>query len=333
MKAMVLNKLQPVEQGPLTYQDVPVPEPGPGQVQVKVEKCGVCHTDLHTVEGEIVPPALPVIPGHQVVGEVKKLGRGARLFRVGDRVGMAWLHQACGKCKFCREGLENLCGESRYTGFHADGGYAEYTVVPEDFAYRIPEGFSSRDAAPLLCAGIIGYRALRLSEVRPGQRLGLFGFGASAHVAIQVARHWACEVYVFSRGREHRRLAEKLGAAWTGTAYEEPPEKMDGSIMFAPAGELVLPALRWLEKGGTLALAGIYMTPIPEMEYEPHIFYEKKLRSVTASTRRDGRELLDLAAEIPIRTETELFRLEDANRVLLLLKEGKINGAGVLEVQ
>lgn len=329
---MVLNRFQPAEREPLNLEDVPMPEPKPGEIRVRVEMCGVCRTDLHTVEGEIIPPTLPVIPGHQVVGVVEKKGRGADRFEKGDRVGMAWLHQTCGACKFCREGLENLCEESRFTGFHANGGYAEYTVVPEDFAYRIPEGFSSRDAAPLLCAGIIGYRALRLSEIQPGQRLGLYGFGASAHVAIQVARHWKCEVYVFTRGRNHRELAAKLGAVWTGTAQDEPPEKMDGSIMFAPAGELVPDALRVLEKGGTLALAGIYMTPIPEMEYEEHIFYEKKLRSVTASTRQDGQELLELAARIPIRAETELFRLEEANPVLLLLKNGDINGAGVLEI-
>lgn len=332
MRAMVLNRFQPAEREPLNLEDVPMPEPKPGEIRVRVEMCGVCRTDLHTVEGEIIPPTLPVIPGHQVVGVVEKKGRGADRFEKGDRVGMAWLHQTCGACKFCREGLENLCEESRFTGFHANGGYAEYTVVPEDFAYRIPEGFSSRDAAPLLCAGIIGYRALRLSEIQPGQRLGLYGFGASAHVAIQVARHWKCEVYVFTRGRNHRELAAKLGAVWTGTAQDEPPEKMDGSIMFAPAGELVPDALRVLEKGGTLALAGIYMTPIPEMEYEEHIFYEKKLRSVTASTRQDGQELLELAARIPIRAETELFRLEEANPVLLLLKNGDINGAGVLEI-
>jgi propanol-preferring alcohol dehydrogenase len=332
MKAMILKEPRPIEDNPVELVDIPMPEPGDYQIRVEIRVCGVCHTDLHTVEGELPLPKTPIIPGHEIVGVVEKLGKGVTRFKEGDRVGIAWLYSTCGKCSFCRRDRENLCQSARFTGYHVDGGYTQYAVVPEEFAYRIPEIFSDREASPLLCAGIIGYRALRLSEVKPGQRLALYGFGASAHVVIQIANHWGCPVYVFSRSREHLDLAEKLGAVWTGQAKDDPPNKVESAIIFAPAGGLVLDALRVLDKGGTLTLAGIYMTPIPEMDYSQYLYHERTIRSVTGSTRRDGDELLEIAADIPIRAKTQTFRLEEANDALRLLKRGRINGAAVLEI-
>jgi propanol-preferring alcohol dehydrogenase len=332
MLAMILNEPALIENNPLKLVDIQTPKPGPHEILVRVQVCGICHTDLHTVEGELDLPKKPVVPGHQVVGVVEKLGQGASRFKEGDRVGMAWLYFTCGKCSYCLQGKENLCENAKFTGYHVDGGYAQYTVIHENFAYPIPDRFSAEEAAPLLCAGIIGYRALRLSEVKPGQKLGLYGFGASAHVAIQVAVHWGCKVYVFSRSKKHQKLGEDLGAVWTGKSSQTPPEKLDSAIIFAPAGEIVLDALKALNKGGTLALAGIYMTPIPQMDYTEHLYYERTVRSVTASTRKDGEELLRIAAEIPIRTQTTSFPLEEANKALQLLKQGKINGAGVLKI-
>lgn len=332
MKTMILNAFAPIELNPLELADLPIPEPGPEEILLRVKVCGVCHTDLHTVEGELPQTRLPIIPGHEVVGVVEKQGAQASRFKEGDRVGVAWLHSACGQCRFCSKGNENLCESAQFTGMDVNGGYAEYMTVPERFAYSIPEIFQDQEAAPLLCAGIIGYRSLRLCEIKPRERLGLFGFGASAHVAIQVAVHWGCQVYVFSRSEEHRALARQLGAVWTGTAKDDPPTKIDSSIIFAPAGELVLDALRVTDKGGVVASAGIYMSPIPEMDYVKHLYHERTLRSVANATRKDGEEFLRIAAEIPIRTMTELFPLEEANRVLQLLKDGKINGAAVLKV-
>jgi len=332
MKAMLLKKFAPIDQNPLELVEIPNPEPGPEDILLRIKVCGVCHTDLHTVEGELPEVKLPIISGHQVVGVVEKQGKNASRFKEGDRLGVAWLYSSCTQCGYCSRENENLCESARFTGYHVNGGYAEYIVVPEKFAYVIPEIFSDEEASPLLCAGIIGYRALCLSEIKPGQRLGLYGFGASAHVAIQVAVHWGCRVYVFSRSEEHRKLAEKLGAIWTGTSKDEPPTKMDSSIIFAPAGELVLDALRVLDKGGTVALAGIYMTPIPEMDYVKYLYHERTLRSVANATRQDGEELLKIAAEIPIRTTTQSFPLEEANKALRLLKEGKINGAAILKI-
>ena len=321
-----------MEKNPLEPAEIPMPQPGPGDILLSVKACGVCHTDLHTVEGELPEVKLPVIPGHQVVGVVESLGQGVRRFQKGERIGAAWLHYACGTCAFCRRGQENLCENGRFTGYHVNGGYAETMTVPEKFAYSVPAIFSDEEAAPLLCAGIIGYRALRLSEIRPGGCLGLYGFGASAHVAIQVAVHWKCRVYVFSRSREHQDFARRLGAAWTGSAGETPPSKMDSSIIFAPAGPLVPEALLNTNKGGTVALAGIHMTPIPEMDYRKHLYHERTLRSVANATRQDGEELLKIAAEIPIRTTTQVFPLAEANQVLRLLKEGRISGAAVLKI-
>jgi propanol-preferring alcohol dehydrogenase len=332
MKAMVLSSPAPIEAEPLVWSEVPPPELGDGEILVKVRVCGICHTDLHTVEGELPPVKKPIIPGHQIIGTVERNGRNAKRFEEGARVGMAWLHRTCGECMFCTTGRENLCADAEFTGYHANGGYAQYTEVHEDFAYAIPDTFSDCEAAPLLCAGIIGFRALRLSEVQPGQRLALYGFGASAHIAIQVAVYWGCRVFVFTRSSGHRELAMKLGAVWSGGHGDRAPEKQDSAIVFAPAGEIVPIALANLDKGGTCALAGIYMTPIPSLDYEEHLYHERTLRSVTASTRKDGEELLAIAAEIPIKPATTEFSLEEANRALRFMKESKINGAGVLRI-
>ncbi len=330
---MVLRAFGPVEPGPLERCEVPTPEPGVGEILVRVSHCGVCHTDLHTVEGELQGVSLPRVPGHEVVGTVAGAGEGTSgRFATGERVGVAWLHSACGRCRFCLSGRENLCPDAVFTGLSADGGYAEYLTVPEAFAYSVPEGFGNAEAAPLLCAGIIGYRALRVSGIGSGGVLGLYGFGASAHIAIQIAKHWGCEVYAFSRSQEHRTLARELGAAWTGMAQEEPPRKLDAAVIFAPAGSLVPEALRVLDRGGTVALAGITMTPIPEMDYGRYLYQERAVRSVANATRRDGEELLALAAEVPIRTTVRTFPLSEANQVLEALKEGRITGAAVLRI-
>ncbi|MFQ6078517.1 MAG: zinc-dependent alcohol dehydrogenase family protein, partial [Thermodesulfobacteriota bacterium] len=318
MKAMLLRKARLIEENPLQAAELPVPMPGPEEILIQVRACGICHTDLHTVEGELPLPKLPLVPGHQIVGVVASRGEHAARFREGDRVGVPWLYSTCGNCAFCRHGNENLCESARFTGYHVDGGYGQYMVVSEAFAYPVPDGFSDAGAAPLLCAGVIGFRALRLSEVLSGERLGLYGFGASAHITIQVAIHWDCEVYVFTRSEEHRELARQLGAAWVGRAEDDPPDKVNSAIIFAPAGRLVPEALRVLEKGGTIALAGIYMSPIPEMNYDL-IYHERTVRSVANSTRQDAEDLLHLAAEIPIKTEVQVFPLEEANCALQLL--------------
>jgi len=325
---MLLSHPGPAEQSPLELTDLPTPTPGDDEVLVLVHTCGICHTDLHTVEGEI-SGKLPVVPGHQIVGVVEKIGRSAGLFQIGDRVGVPWLHRTCGECEFCRSDRENLCERAQFTGFHVNGGYAEYAVVPTVFAVGIPDGFNDAHAAPLLCAGIIGYRALRLSNVRRQQTLGLYGFGASAHIAIQIAIRWGCEVFVATRATEHQRLAKELGATWVGHAEDVPSGALHAAVIFAPAGLLVPEALRALRKGGTLALAGIYMTPIPEMKYE-RLYHERVVRSVANATRDDARQLMQLAGEIPIRTEAQTFPLADANRALLALKQSEIHGAGVL---
>jgi len=340
MKAMILREARPIEEHPLEAVEMPAPTPGPDEIRIKVRACGVCHTDLHTVEGELALPKLPIIPGHQIVGVVDQLGTNVTRFRLGDRVGVAWLYSSCGQCNFCRQAAdaadaagarENLCDQARFTGLHADGGYAQYTVVLAAFAYAIPPGFPDLEAAPLLCAGVIGYRSLRLSEILPGERLGLYGFGASAHVTIQVARHWGCEVFVFTRSEEHRQLALELGATWVGGARDEPPGLLDSAITFAPAGWIVPEALRVLRKGGTVTINAIHMSPIPEMKYSL-IYHERTLRSVANMTRQDAEELLQLAAQIPIHTEVEVYPLAEANRVLQRLKDRQVRGAAVLEV-
>ena len=332
MRAMLLERPAPIESRPLRLVERPVPEPGPGELRVRVRVCGVCRTDLHVVEGDLPPRREAIVPGHQVVGVVDKLGAGCLRFAIGQRIGIAWLHHTCGVCVHCRRGAENLCPDARFTGWHADGGYAEYALVREDFAYALPDAIGDAEASPLLCAGIIGYRALRRANVRPGARLGLYGFGASAHIAIQVARHLGCRVFVMTREARHRALAGALGAEWTGAATDPPPEPLDSAVLFAPAGDLVPPALAALDRGGTLALAGIYLTQIPPLDYERHLFQERTLQSVTANTRQDGVELLRIAAEIPIRPHTVPFRLEQANEALHQLKHDGFEGAAVLEI-
>jgi propanol-preferring alcohol dehydrogenase len=332
MKAVILTTPAPIDTSPLQLRDIPIPEPAPNEIRVRVQACGICRTDLHVVEGELPPQLEHVVPGHQVVGVVDRSGSAARRFSEGDRVGIAWLRSTCGACRYCRAGNENLCPHARFTGYHANGGYAEYAVVREDFAYALPTNLDAAEATPLLCAGIIGYRALRRADMQPGCRLGLYGFGSSAHIAIQVARHLGCAVYVMTRDERHQQLARQLGAAWAGGADAMPPEKLDSAVLFAPVGHLVLPALEALDQGGTLALAGIYLTDIPSLNYERHLFHEKNLRSVTANTRRDGEELLRIAAEIPIRPQVTTFALDEANRALQQLKHDAIQGSGVLLV-
>lgn len=332
MLAALLRAPRPIDENPLILSDLPVPLPGDHEVRIRVHTCGMCHTDLHTVEGDIPLPKLPIIPGHQIVGVVEALGRGARRLKEGDRVGVAWLHRACGDCHYCKKGNENLCEQAEFTGLQADGGYAEFSTVDESFAYALPSGFSDHHAAPLLCAGVIGARALRLSEIRRGERLGLFGFGASAHIVIQIARYWNCEVYVFTRSPEHQNHARQLGAAWVGRAGDSPPAKLQAAIIFAPSGSLVLDALRVLDKGGTVVLAGITMTPIPAIDYGKLLYHERKIRSVANATRRDAEELLTLASEVPVRTEVEIFSLPQINSALQKLKQSQIRGAGVIEI-
>ncbi len=329
MRAMVLHEPKDITQKPLRLEDVPIPEPGPGQIRIKVTACGVCHTDLHTVEGDLPLPKLPLIPGHEVVGVVDKLGEGVTKFALGDKAGAVWLYRTCGHCKYCRSGRENLCENAMFTGYHVNGGYAEYMVVDEGFSYHLPANLSDPEIAPLMCGGVIGYRAFVLSEAKPGQVLGLYGFGNSAHITIQVARHLGVRVFVFTRSLGHRQHALALGAEWVGRAEDTPPEGIDSAIIFAPAGPIVPEALRVLNPGGTIALAGIYMTPIPEMPYDL-LYFERTLRSVANSTRQDAIELLNLAEEIPIRTTVATFPLEEANEVLQAMKESKINGDAIL---
>ncbi len=329
---MVLEKQVPAEERPLRLMDIPAPTPGPGEVCIRVHACGLCRTDLHTVEGDLKLKKSPIVPGHQIVGVVEALGKGVTSLREGDRVGVAWIYSTCGECIYCRKGLENLCERGRFTGWDADGGYAEAMVVPESFAYPLPKNFSDLEVAPLLCAGIVGYRSFRLSNAQRGERVGLYGFGASAHIILQAARHLGCEVYVFTRTKGHQELARKLGAAWVGRAEDTPPEQLDAAVIFAPVGSLVLEALRVLRKGGTVSLADITMTPIPSIDYDRLLYHERIVRSVANATRQDARDFLELAAEIPIRTEIETFRLEEANEALQALKASRIRGAGVLEL-
>jgi len=330
VRALRLEAQAPIERAPLRLQVRRVPEPGAGEVLVRVAACAICRTDLHIVEGDLPLVRAPIVPGHQVVGRVERRGPGAVRFASGERVGIAWLRHTCGTCAYCRSGRENLCADSEFTGWHADGGFADYAVVPEAFAYRIPDALGDAEAAPLLCAGIIGYRALERSEVPSGGRLGVWGFGSSAHVTLQVARARGCAVYVCTREPSHRELARQLGAAWVGDIGDPTPEKMDGGIVFAPVGALVPVALESLGRGASLALAGIYMTPVPALDYARHLFYERSVRSVTANTRADGEALLAEAARIPIRPETTLFPLESVNRALALLKAGGFAGSGVI---
>ena len=332
MRAWVVEAPGPIESAPLARRDLPEPQPGPGEIVVAVDVCGVCRTDLHVAEGDLPPRRRAVVPGHQIVGRVHARGAGAHRFEAGARVGVAWLWRACGACAYCRAGAENLCRAPRFTGWDEDGGYAERVRVPEEFAYALPESLGSEAAAPLLCAGIIGYRALKRSGVRAGGTLGLYGFGSSAHIALQVARHWGARVFVVTREATHRALALRLGAEWAGDLHERPPQKLEAAVNFAPVGTLVPPALEALAPGGTLACAGIHMSAVPELDYQKHLFEERSLTSVTANTRADGRELLELAARIPLRPETSVFAFDQANDALVALKRGVIVGSGVLRI-
>ena len=331
MKSCLLRTPAHIEQNPLEFTDYPEPAPGARELLVRVRVCGVCRTDLHVIEGELVPKKSPVIPGHQVVGIVEKRGEGTERIAKGARVGVAWLHKTDGTCGYCRRGEENLCDAPLFTGYSVDGGYAEWIVAPESFVYPLPESFQDEQAAPLLCAGIIGYRCLRMAEVTRGAKLGFYGFGAAAHVAIQVARYWGVEVFASTRDVRHQKLAMELGAKWTGGTFEAAPELLDAAIVFAPAGEIVPAALKALRKGGRLILGGIHMSDIPSFAYDL-LYEERMIRSVANNTRRDGEEFLALAAAIPIRTHVQVFPLRDANHALNALKNDAILGAAVLRV-
>ncbi|MGR6964453.1 zinc-dependent alcohol dehydrogenase family protein [Geodermatophilus sp. URMC 61] len=330
MRAWVVGAPGPVDTGPLRRIDREEPVPGPGQVRVDVSCCGVCRTDLHLAEGDLPPRRAAVTPGHEVVGRVSALGPGASRFAVGQRVGVPWLGRTDGSCRFCRRGEENLCTAPVFIGWDVDGGYADACVVDEAFAYPLPDGLDDEQAAPLLCAGIIGYRALRCADVPPGGRLGVYGFGGSAHLTVQVALAQGLRVHVLTRGEHNRRLAEQLGVDSVGTATDLPPEPLDGAILFAPAGELVPVALRALDRGGTLAVAGIWLSRIPALDYAAELFGERRLRSVTANTRRDGEEFLRLAGRLGVRATTVAYPMDDAPRALSDLASGRFGGAAVL---
>jgi propanol-preferring alcohol dehydrogenase len=333
MRAWVLSRPAPVERAPLVLHERPEPTPGEGEIAVEVSVCGVCRTDLHVVCGELPPHRAEIVPGHQVVGRVVELGPGARRFAPGARVGVPWLWRACGRCAECLRGDENLCRAPLFTGWDRDGGYAERVCAPEDFAYALPDALDDETVAPLLCAGIIGYRALVRSRAKPGQRLGLYGFGSSAHLVLQLARHLGMRVFVATREGTHRALALSLGAEWAGALDQPPPEPLDAAILFAPAGELVPTALAALGPGGTLACAGIHMSAIPALDYAAHLFEERTLTSVTANTRADGRALLELAGRVPLRPRTTAFPFARANEALLALRDGVIVCSGVLRVR
>lgn len=327
---MVLESHAAIESAPLRYLEVPIPEPGEQEIRVKVSACGICRTDLHVIEGELPTQKLPLIPGHQIVGRVEKLGPRCQRFRIGDRVGIAWLRFTCGNCEFCNSGKENLCALSQYTGYHAHGGYAEYAVINENYVYKIPTAFSNEEAVPLLCAGIVGYRALQRSLLPNGGTLAIFGFGSSAHIIMQIALHRKCKVMVVTRGKNHQELARQMGAKWVGENAAALPQKVDSAIIFAPVGEMIPLALIHLKKGGTVSLAGIHMSEIPALNYAEHLFFERNIHSVTANTRQDGIEFLQEAALIPVRPHIKTYALAEANSALQDLKGDRIKGTGVL---
>ena len=345
MRACVLHRRGPIASAPLAFEEVADPVPGPDEVLIRVRACGICRTDLHVVEGDLPDRRSPIIPGHQIVGEVVALAGGGgaasvghppglAALDVGQRVGVAWLHQTCGHCRFCRSGRENLCLDPDFTGWTVDGGFAELCLAHRDFVYPLPDAFGDHEAAPLLCAGIIGFRALRLTSLPDwrGARLGIYGFGAAGHVALQLARGRGAEVYVCTRDRtRHQALAAELGASWVGGPAEAPPVPLDAAIIFAPAGELVPAALRAVDRGASVVLGGIHMSPLPEMPYDL-IYGERLVRSVANNTRADGRDFLVEAARLPVRTHIERFPLREANRALAALKSDAIRGAGVLSV-
>lgn len=341
MKAMVINKIYDLreEKEPLRAVDMPCPVPGDNELLVQVSSCGICHTELDEIEGRTPPPRLPVIPGHQIVGTVIETGKHTKMFKPGNRIGIAWIHSACGQCKFCQEGNENLCNDFQATGRDAHGGYAEFTVVPEKYAYPIPDTFTDLEAAPLLCAGTIGYRSLRLTEMKDGQNVGLVGFGGSAHLVIQMIRHKypLSKIFVFARNENERNFAKQLGAHWTGDAVDTSPEKMHRIIDTTPIWKTVVHALKNLEKGGRLVINAIRKESVDkqallEIDYPGHLWLEKEIKSVANVTARDVREFFELAAQIPIRPEVQQYKLEEANRALVELKEGNIRGAKVLTI-
>ncbi len=340
MKAQILKGISPIENRPLELVELPIPQPKSKEILVKISACGICHTELDEIEGR-VKPELPIVLGHEVVGRVESLGQGVTKFKIGDRVGIAWIHSACGKCRFCKEGNENLCPEFQGTGCQANGGYAEYTMVSEDFAYLIPDRFTDSQAAPLLCAGAIGYRALELTGLGNGQILGLFGFGASAHIVIQTVKfkYPNSKVFVFTRANQkaHQELARKLGADWVGVTGDTPPARLNSAIDFTPAWNPIVEALRILEPDGRVVINAIRKEErdkdsLLRLDYATHLWQEKELKSVANITRKDAAEFLSLAAEIPIIPEVQEFKLEEANEALILLKQGKIQGAGVFRI-
>ncbi len=342
MKAFILENPAPIETYPLRLTETEIPKPAADEVLVKISACGICRTDLHVCEGELAVRKENIIPGHQIVGRITEIGSEVEDFTTGERVGIAWLNRTCGKCAYCLKGRENLCETADFTGWTVNGGFAEYAVAPAAFTYHLPDEFSDLQAAPLLCAGIIGYRALRLCGLSDecisgetdwtGKKIGIYGFGAAGHVAIQIARVRGARVFVATRDRErHQKLAENLGAVWIGDTFDMPPEKLDASIIFAPAGEIVPAALKALDKGGSLVLGGIYMSPIPEIEYTL-LYGERVIRSVANNTREDGREFLMEAAKAHIETHVEIFPFEKANNALIALKHDAIKGAAVLKI-
>lgn len=332
MRAWEVDEPGPVDDGPLRMVEKGVPEPGPGQVRVRVSVCGVCRTDLHVAEGDLPVHRPHVVPGHEVVGRVDRRGPGADRFELGERVGVAWLASTCGTCRFCRRGAENLCIRATFTGWDHDGGYAEATVVDERFAYRLPDDLADDQAALLLCAGIIGYRALRLTGLPPGGRLGIYGYGGSGHITAQIAVAEGAAVYVATRSNLARSLALGLGASWAGEDGEQPPDPLDAAILFAPVGNLVPPALAALDRGGTLVVAGIHLSDLPPLGYQRHLFNERRLRSVTANTRRDGEELLRLAPRLGVRAASVLYPFDRAGDALADLAHGRVIGAAVLQM-
>ena len=331
MKAMVLKKNDPIEKSPLKYTEVSKPEPNKNEIRIKVRTCGVCHTDLHEIEGDLPIKKQNLVPGHEIIGIVDKCGENVENFSNGDRVGVPWLFSACGSCKYCIRGQENLCDDAKFTGYHVNGGYAEFMVVQSNYAYHIPKIFSDAEAAPLMCAGVIGYRSIKMCQIKPGETLGLFGFGASAHIVIQIAKYWNCEVFVFTRSKNHQEHAKNLGASWVGTSKDNPPRKIDRAISFVPSGLIIHDILRVLDKGGTLAINAVHLTDIPAIPWDL-IYYERQIISVANTTRQDAIDFLKLAGEIPIKTEVHTYNLKDANNALQDLKNSKFNGAAVLVI-
>jgi len=332
MRAIILEKQQCLEDNPLKSKDVPIPEPKENEIRIKVNICGACRTDLHIVEGELPAHKLPIIIGHQIVGHVEKLGKHVKRWKIGQRAGVPWLFKTCGTCKYCKSGKENLCDSPMFTGYDADGGFAEYTVVSRDFAYQLPDNYSDLEVAPLLCAGVIGYQAFQATGLKNKGNLGLFGFGSSAHIIIQVAVHLGLEVYVVSRTQKELNLAKKLGAKWVGHIDDDMGTLLDAGIVFAPSGELLVQSLKKLDKGGRIVSAGIYTTPLPSFDYS-HIYPEKCLTSIAHTTRKNVNAFLEIASKFKIKTRTNEYKLKDVNTALLNIKHSKVSGSTVLRIE